>query len=210
MTRATALAPLLLAACASTGTPVSPLAAEELRLVRDEAALSIRVRGGPGSAVLRARAHEVPEGEALRSLAARMERTMRAAKGVGLAGPQVGVPLRVAALLLDYRTPRPYPLFVVNPAIVSRSDDVIESYEGCLSVPGVGGRVLRSRWIEVRYRDLEGARRTGRFEGANAILWQHELDHLDGVLYLDRLQGELLSSEEMRRQRDAANSRPRQ
>jgi peptide deformylase len=163
--------------------------------------------------VLRARALELPDDPAaagidLARIAARMERAMRAEKGVGLAGPQVGLRLRVAVLLLDYRTPRPRAVFAVNPVILTRADEVIESYEGCLSVPGVGGRVLRNRWVQVRYRTLAGETREARFEGPNAILWQHELDHLDGILYLDRLQGELLSIEEMRRRRNAATSSP--
>jgi peptide deformylase len=188
------------------------LTAEEQRLVdqpRDDFALV--VRGGPGGAVLRQRARSIPADVDLRRIAARMERTMRAASGVGVAAPQVGLSLRAVTLLLDYRTDRPRVVFARNPVIVARADETILSYEGCLSVPNVGGLVRRARWVAVRYIDVRGRLVRQRAEGPNAVLWQHELDHLDGVLYVDRLIGELLPAEEMRRRRaleQEAASRP--
>ncbi len=164
-------------------------------------------RGGAGAAVLRAWARPVPAGHDLTRVAARMERTMRKAKGVGIAGPQVGLGLRVATLMLDYKTKKPYVVFVRNPVIVQRSDETADGYEGCLSVPGVGGLVRRNRWIKVQYTDAKGVVKSTEAEGANAVLWQHELDHLNGVLYLDRLLGKLMPMDEVRKKRKELDAR---
>ena len=161
----------------------------------------VLLRGGAESAVLRAAARPVPVGLDLSRVAARMERTMRKAKGVGIAGPQVGLGLRVTTLMLDYKTKKPRVVFVRNPVIVRRSDEVMDGYEGCLSIPGVGGLVRRNRWLKVQYTDARGQVLSAEAEGPNAVLWQHELDHLDGVLYLDRLQGKLMPMDEVRRLR---------
>jgi peptide deformylase len=186
------------------GHPEEPwsLSQKERRLLEARRPdFALVVKGGPGAAVLRRRARPVPPGMDLERVAARMERTMRKAGGVGIAGPQVGLPLRVASLVLDYKTDHPRVVFVRNPLIVERSEENIEGYEGCLSVPGVGGLVRRSRWIRVRHTALDGEVRTTSADGANAVLWQHELDHLDGVLYVDRLLGQLLPMDEVRRRR---------
>jgi peptide deformylase len=170
---------------------------------------AVVVRGCSDTLVLRTRARAVPPGLDLDAVAARMERTMRDAEGVGIAGPQVGLGLRVATLLLDYKTDNPRALFVRNPVIAERSDETIEGYEGCLSVPGVGGLVRRSRWLRLEHDTADGGTTTVEAEGYNAVLWQHELDHLDGVLYLDRLLGELLPMDEVRRRRKEAEERER-
>lgn len=179
-----------------------PSAAERALLSARGGALPIVTRGGPGAAVLRAKARPVPAGLLLSTLADSMERTMNAAGGVGLAGPQVGLGLRVATLMLGYRTDRHEVVFVRNPEIVERSDEAEEGYEGCLSVPGVGGLVRRSAWIRVRHEAEDGQALLSEADGPDAVLWQHELDHLDGVLYLDRLHGELLPMDEVRRLRE--------
>jgi len=188
------------------GSPTSPLrlTAEQWRRTLGQAPLPLVTRGSAEAALLRRRAEEVPAELRLEPLAAAMEQSMRAAKGVGIAGPQVGVPLRVAVLLLGYRGPSPRAVFVRNPVILERADETVPSYEGCLSVAGgVGGLVRRSRWVRVRFVNAAGQPGEVRVEGPDAILWQHELDHLDGVLFVDRLVGELISTEEMRRRRRA-------
>ncbi len=188
---------------AGCGAPAWRWLAVEQTLVdarRGEFEVVIHDRG-PLRKVLRRRARPVPASLDLARVSARMERTMRAAKGVGIAGPQVGLSLRVTTLMLDYRTDHPRVVFVRNPMIVERSAECLEGYEGCLSVPGVGGLVRRNRWIKIEHQGPGGETLVAEAEGPNAVLWQHELDHLDGVLYLDRLLGELLPMEEVRRRR---------
>jgi len=107
-------------------------------------------------------------------------------------------------LMLDYKTDHPRTVFVRNPLIAERSDETIEGYAGCLSIPGVGGLVRRNRGIRVEHATIEGEVVSCEAEGPNAVLWQHELDHLDGVLYVDKVLGELLPMEEVRRLRKQA------
>jgi len=200
------------AGCASGAAPRPwTLDTHQRRLVdarRDDFEIVVR-GGGPGSAVLRRLARPVPAGLDLRRVAERMARTMRRAKGVGLAGPQVGLALRIATLMLDYKTHRPRTVFVRNPVIVERADQVVEGYEGCLSIPGVGGLVKRHAWITVQHADAAGRLQRTTAHGPNAVLWQHELDHLDGVLYIDKLQGQLLPMDEVRRRREELERKTR-
>jgi peptide deformylase len=178
-----------------------PLVAAE----RDD--FDVVVRGCADTVVLRLRTRDVPPGMDLTRIAARMERTMLDAGGVGLAGPQVGLSLRVATLMLDYKTDKPRTIFAVNPVIVERSDESRMGYEGCLSIPGVGGKVLRHAWVRVRHDGPGGGPVEVEAEGYNAVLWQHELDHLEGLLYVDRLQGGLLPMDEVRRLRKEQDER---
>ena len=178
------------------------LSDEQLLVQATRDTFDIVVRGGLGSGVPRARARSVPPKLDLTSISERMEKTMGGAGGVGIAGPQVGLYLRVATLMLDYKSENPRTIFVRNPVIVDRSDETIDGYEGCLSIPDVGGMVRRNKWIKVEHDTFEGETITTEAEGYNAVLWQHELDHLDGILYLDKLLGELLPMEEVRRRRE--------
>ncbi|MCP4676417.1 MAG: peptide deformylase [Deltaproteobacteria bacterium] len=178
------------------------LSDEQLLVEASRDDFDVVVRGGSGSGVLRARARSVPPKLDLSRISERMEKTMGSAGGVGIAGPQVGLYLRVATLMLDYKSETPKTIFVRNPVIVDRSDVTIDGYEGCLSIPDVGGMVRRNRWIKVEHNTFEGETITVEAEDYNAILWQHELDHLDGILYVDKLLGELLPMDEVRRRRE--------
>ncbi len=187
------------------GSPVDDfvwLSDEQLLVQAARDNFDIVVRGGSGSGVLRARARSVPPELDLTSISERMEKTMGDAGGVGIAGPQVGLYLRVATLVLDYKSEKPKTIFARNPVIVDRSDETVDGYEGCLSIPDVGGMVRRNSWIKVEHDTFEGETITAEAEGYNAILWQHELDHLDGILYVDKLLGELLPMDEVRRRRE--------
>ncbi len=111
--------------------------------------------------------------------------TMRAARGVGLAAPQIGLSLRVA--VIDVKPDgKSDPLVLINPEIVSQEGQLRDE-EGCLSVPGVYSKLQRYAKVRVRAMDAEGKmwERTG--EGLLARAFQHEIDHLDGKLYVDRL-----------------------
>ena len=121
-----------------------------------------------------------------------MIETMRAAAGAGIAAPQVGEPLRIAVAEVD-RNPRypykpPVPLTViVNPVIEPLDDEVEQINEGCLSVPNLRGEVPRHMAIRVRYLDREGGEHVEERRGLTAGTFQHELDHLDGALFVDRV-----------------------
>ncbi|MGB3202457.1 MAG: peptide deformylase [Nodosilinea sp.] len=121
--------------------------------------------------------------------------TMRAAHGVGIAAPQLGQALRVLVVAsrpnLRYpQAPLMEPVVMINPRLVSASDDLEMGWEGCLSVPGVRGRVPRHRAVEVEYRDRHGRLQQREWEGFVARIFQHEADHLEGRVFLDRVQSE--------------------
>jgi peptide deformylase len=161
----------------------------------------IVTRGGTSTRVLRSRARPVPDELDLTEVAARMEKTMFKANGAGLAGPQVGLSIRVATVYLDHRSESPNIVFARNPVIVERADESMDRYEGCLSIPDLGGLVKRSKWVKVEYTTNTGERVTAEAEGFNAVIWQHEIDHMDGTLYIDKLISELVTEDVMRRLR---------
>lgn len=125
----------------------------------------------------------------LRQLAADMLETMYAAPGRGLAAPQVGRLLRLFVMDVAWKTDEPAPMVLINPSIELLGDRVAGP-EGCLSIPGPVTEVERSSQVRVRWTDLDGAAREELFDGFAAICIQHEYDHLDGLLTLDRLSPE--------------------
>jgi peptide deformylase len=158
-----------------------------------------------GALVLRRRAVDVPADlfgtKALSSLIEIMVRVMREAPGVGLAAPQIGVPLRVfvaedpeerlAKLSPDARALRrriALPLLVlVNPTVVATSSEDATFFEGCLSVRGYGALVARASAVDVSGVDAKGWPIALHLEGWPARIMQHEMDHLEGTLYVDRM-----------------------
>lgn len=110
--------------------------------------------------------------------------TMDEYDGAGLAAPQVRVPLRVVVLTLDDERG---PEFLVNPRITVLSDSTRRTWEGCLSVEGFRGLVERPDHVRVEALDRDGSAKEYELEGFQAIVVQHERDHLDGVLYTDRI-----------------------
>ena len=150
-----------------------------------------------GDPVLRERARELAPGElaapATQALIDDMIETMRAASGAGLAANQIGETLRVAVVEVEPGNPRyPYkpaiPLTViVNPVLEPVGSETAEINEGCLSVPDLRGTVERHVIVRVRYLDREGVAHTELRRGLTAGTFQHEVDHLDGVLFLDRV-----------------------
>ena len=134
--------------------------------------------------VLRARAAETPPpDDGLRALADDMLETMRAANGVGLAAPQVNRSVR----LIVASGGGGAPLFFFNPRIVGVSADTEEREEGCLSMPGISAPVRRPAAVSVCGLNLDGAEYCVEAEGLLSFCLQHEIDHLDGVLFIDRL-----------------------
>ena len=123
----------------------------------------------------------------LRALMDDMLETMYAAPGIGLAAVQVGVPKRVIVMDICGEDEEPQPRFFVNP-VLSDPSDVTQSYEeGCLSVPDVYEAVDRPDRVRVQYLDYDGAERDEIAEGTFAVCIQHEMDHLEGVLFIDHL-----------------------
>lgn len=113
--------------------------------------------------------------------------TMYSAPGIGLAAPQVGVPKRVIVLDLSGPDEEPRPLKLANPEILWVSDEEATYEEGCLSVPDHYAEVTRPAAATVRYLDEENEVREIRAEGLLATCLQHEIDHLDGILFIDHL-----------------------
>lgn len=150
-----------------------------------------------GEKVLREKAVPVPAVTAeLAELAESMLETMHKAGGVGLAAQQVGRTERLCVIDLPpdcddeedrvFNAPIAMPLKMFNPEIISRDGAVCDK-EGCLSFPGVGGEVVRAYQIVCTYMDEGGAGQTITARGYLARAIQHELDHLDGILYIDRM-----------------------
>ncbi len=145
-----------------------------------------------GSEVLRTPALEVEAfDEGLRGLVRDMFETMYRAEGVGLAGPQVGVSRRVVVLDVaaaeDEESEGPRRFALVNPVVVEASSSTDRAPEGCLSIPGMSEVVMRPSEVLVTGADPEGAPLEIRARGFLARALQHEIDHLDGVLFIDHL-----------------------
>ncbi len=171
--------------------------------------LKIRAVGEP---VLRSRARPLrPEEIVLPStqeLISAMRETMRDAPGVGLAAPQVGLPLQLAVIedreeylkdigreVLAERERKPVAFqVIINPVLTLESAADVEFFEGCLSLPGLVALVPRARKVTVEYLDEQGQARVIRASGWHARILQHEIDHLSGALYVDRMRSVSLCS----------------
>ena len=138
--------------------------------------------------ILRAKARPVRPGDddIVRELAPQMLAAMYDAPGIGLAAPQVGHGLRLAVIDLQ-PDEKPAPFHLINPEVVGVSEELATREEGCLSLPGQYADVTRPARVKVRYLDLEGTRHEIEADGLLAACLQHEIDHLDGVLFVDHL-----------------------
>jgi peptide deformylase len=161
-----------------------------------------------GHPVLRtpAIAVDLPASETLRAFADDLMATMRDADGVGIAAPQVyeSISLFIVASKPNPRypdAPTMEPIVIANPEIVWRSDELVKGWEGCLSIPGIRGHVPRHQKIRARYRTLDGLETESEFEGFVARVFQHEDDHLRGIVFLDRLESnrDIICEKEFRR-----------
>ncbi|MEN9207532.1 MAG: peptide deformylase [Gloeomargarita sp. GMQP_bins_120] len=141
----------------------------------------------------------------VQALAQELVQVCLEAQGVGLAAPQIGVPWQILVVASRpnprYPTaPTMAPLVMINPEITATAGEPVWGWEGCLSVPNRRGLVARAPWIQVRYLDLQGREMTQEFTDFVARIVQHEYDHLQGRLFLDRRPQRLLSEAEYRAQ----------
>jgi len=137
--------------------------------------------------------------ESIRELARNMLRSMYAAKGIGLAAPQVGVQKQLLVIDLDPEEAANPPLVLINPEITTISDELDTYEEGCLSIPGVYLQVVRPSRVEINYRDELGRPQRRKADGLLARCILHELDHLKGVLFVDRVTDELSLNTELQK-----------
>ena len=153
-----------------------------------------------GAAVLKQKAKPVETiTDKIKELTKNMGNTMRAAGGLGLAAPQVGVSLRIVVMdfgYLKYEKAQSQgdetvedifdPVALINPEIIEKSGEASIA-AGCLSVPGYRAEVERAGKVKAKYTDIEGVEHIVETEGLMAIAFQHEIDHLDGILFIDRI-----------------------
>jgi len=125
--------------------------------------------------------------DSVRRLLDDMLETMYAADGIGLAAPQVGVLKRAIVVDVSRKGDEMKPLKMINPEIVDASDEDIDYEEGCLSVPEHYAEVTRPARVTVRYVDEQGEIRELKAEGVLSVCIQHEIDHLDGILFIDHI-----------------------
>ena len=135
---------------------------------------------------LKSRQVDAGDDDLVRSLAPRMLAAMYAAPGIGLAAPQVGSNLRLIVVDCGPKD-APAPMILVNPEIQAFSREMALREEGCLSLPGQFADVERPARIKLRWRDLDGMRREMEAEDLLGVCFQHEIDHLNGVLFVDHI-----------------------
>lgn len=147
-----------------------------------------------GHPVLRRKAEEVKEvkDKAIQKLIDDLIVTMKEADGVGIAAPQVYSSLRIFIVASWPNTrypkaPKMKPLAVINPTILEYSKETVTDWEGCLSVPGIRALVPRSKLILVEYLTREGKKVRKKYSELVARIFQHEFDHLEGIIFLDRV-----------------------
>ena len=143
-----------------------------------------------GSSLLRKKAFDIDLGDSFTEIGSNMMNTLKNAEGIGLAGPQVAVLKNI--FIID-TTPiqndeiEPIEKIYINPEIINYDSDNAYYNEGCLSIPGINEDVIRPSQIEVRYRDENFDIQEEILEGITARIYQHEYDHLQGMLFIDRL-----------------------
>lgn len=148
----------------------------------------LKIITGEKNPILRAVSEPVKKFDAgLRRFAKDLKDTMIAADGLGIAAPQVGKNIRVFIVALNHKSENEVIVPMINPQITAHSAEVEVAEEGCLSVPGKYGNVERFKSVTVEFFDLGGERQVFELRGLNARVVQHETDHINGVLFVDRV-----------------------
>ena len=141
-----------------------------------------------GDNVLRENAKRISKVDnSIRTLAKEMLQSMYAAKGIGLAAPQIGINKELLVIDINFEDSAAEPLILINPEITNYGTTLNSYEEGCLSIPGVYLNVIRPSTIKLKFRDEMGRPRKMKADGLLARCIQHEMDHLNGVLFVDRV-----------------------
>ena len=150
----------------------------------------LKLQVGADNSILRARAVEIPVAQSRDwpEIIDGMRRLMDKNSGIGIAAPQVGISERLFLIRrMDDNSPSTEVTPFFNPEILWKSQEMVVSQEGCLSLPGIEGKVLRYAKVKVKYKNLDWEEVEEDLNDLNAIIFQHELDHLDGILFIDKL-----------------------
>ena len=147
-----------------------------------------------GNPILREKARHVDNigDEYIQRLIDNLIETVKAVNGVGIAAPQVNESYQIFIIASHPNprypdAPKMEPIAVINPEIIHRSDEMVDGWEGCLSIPGIRGLVSRHKYISVKFTDRNGHEKRKELSDFIARIFQHEYDHLNGILFLDRL-----------------------
>ena len=138
--------------------------------------------------------------DTVRQLVREMLQTMYSADGIGLAAPQVAVNKQLIVIDCEPTNAANPPIILINPKITKSSSEICNAEEGCLSIPGVYVEVTRPEAIEVAFKDENGRPRKIKASGLLARAIQHEMDHLNGVLFVDRVKNSIFLTEELKKQ----------
>jgi peptide deformylase len=153
-----------------------------------------------GDRVLRQPAKRVAKvDDEIRQIVRQMLQTMYSEDGIGLAAPQVAINKQIVVIDIDPENPEHQPLVLINPTVKSFGSEIVASQEGCLSIPGVYLDVQRPEAIEVSFKDEQGRPRTIKATGLLSRAIQHEIDHLNGVLFVDRVNNQLALTQELKK-----------
>ena len=136
----------------------------------------------------------------IRQLAREMLQTMYSADGIGLAAPQVAVQKQLIVIDCDPENPANQPLILINPTITRLSPELCVAQEGCLSIPNVYMDVTRPQMVEIAYKDEHGRPQTLTATELLSRCIQHEIDHLNGILFVDRVQNSIQLTQELTKQ----------
>lgn len=151
-----------------------------------------------GDRVLRQNAKRISKVDTeIRQLVREMLQTMYSSDGIGLAAPQVGVHKQLIVVDVEPDNPANPPLILINPTIKKFSQELCQAQEGCLSIPGVYMDVTRPQLVEVSYKDENGRPRTIKAGDLLGRCIQHEMDHLNGVVFVDRVENSLALAQEL-------------
>ena len=160
-----------------------------------------------GDRVLRQPAKRIAKvDDKLRNTIVEMLQTMYSADGIGLAAPQVGINKQLIVIDIALDKPDEPPLVLINPKIVKSGSNLCNSEEGCLSIPGVYLDVIRPELIEVTYKNELGKPCKLKADGLLSRVIQHEMDHLNGVMFVDRVENTLALNEELKKRNFAVNA----